>query len=685
MSEAQTWKSCILTGTSRSRGLGLRDLARLGLKKEFMDKNPIMWSPRSSQAEASQMNAFKLRFEALLGQPTSFRDYEAFCDASIQHKEKFWSLCLQELGVILEGSPDPAFVEGAEFFDAQWFPSLRLNYAENLVAGMSAQGPVLVGLTEREEIRREWTRNECLAAIASLQSILSRAGVGVGDRVAAVLPNAPETMIAMLAVTGLGATWSSCSPDFGEQGILDRFQQIEPKFLFLARDTIYAGKHFDLAQKNTAMLAKLPSVQHHHVFHTLALSNTEALNSVTPASAVPHFERLPFSHPLFIMFSSGTTGAPKCIVHGAGGTLLQLLKEHKLHCEIRPGDKVLYYTTCGWMMWNWLVSSLASGARVFCYEGSPAAPAADSLWRRVDSEGVQVFGTSAKFIASCRTQNLRISEACALPTLRLVLSTGSPLLPEDFDYFYSQVQGPSASIPLASICGGTDIISCFMLGNPLKPVRRGEIQARGLGMDVRALDENGLPVRDIQGELVCATPFPSMPVSFWNDPSRERYRKSYFTAFPGVWHHGDYIILNSEGGIVVLGRSDATLNPGGVRIGTAEIYRQAETHPLVADSLAVGRRTEDDEEIVLFLKMKNPSTQLDDTLRAEIRKRIREGASPRHVPKDIYAVADIPYTVSGKKVEIAVKRILHGQDPGNREALANPASLDLYTPFRRPT
>jgi acetoacetyl-CoA synthetase len=644
-----------------------------------MSENPLLWSPTEAESKASQMHAFQLRFAAELGLSSGFSNFEDLCNASITHKEVFWSLALKELGIVFEGDPAPAFEAGAGFVDARWFKNLRLSYAENLMLPMPEKGAVLIGHTEQPELRREWSRSEIFSAVAALQEILRKAGVSAGDRVAAVLPNAPETIIAMLAASGLGAVWSSCSPDFGEQGILDRLTQIDAKFLFLAADTIYNGKLFDLSEKNRNVLAKLPTVKAQHTFKTLAKNNLAALNiAALPKTLTPTFERHAFAHPLFIMFSSGTTGAPKCIVHGAGGVLLQVMKEHKLHCDLRAGEDLLYYTTCGWMMWNWLATALASGARVHCYEGSPAAPEADSLWGLVEREKIAVFGTSAKFIASCRTQNLTISKSYQLKALRLVLSTGSPLLPEDFDYFYSQVQAPGSRIQLASISGGTDILSCFMLGTPLKPVRRGEIQGRGLGMDVQAWDPAGRPVRGEQGELVCATPFPSMPVSFWNDEGRVRYRKSYFETFPGVWHHGDYVTLTPAGGVIVYGRSDATLNPGGVRIGTAEIYRQAETHPLVVDSLAIGRKRSDDEDIVLFVKLKEGSPPLDDQIRSEIKRRIRDGASPRHVPKEIYAVTEIPYTVSGKKVEIAVKRIVHGQDPGNREALANPASLDLY-------
>jgi acetoacetyl-CoA synthetase len=639
-----------------------------------MSSNPLVWQP--TQTQSSQISAFQKHFEEALNK--KFKNYEEFCDASIQHFEIFWKLWLQSLDLGIEGNVD--LVRNSshkEFFKNRFFPALKLNYAESLISKMPEQGPVMVGLTENPEDRREWTKSQILEGVAFLQAKLIQKGITKGDRVAALVPNTPETVIAMLAVTALGAIWSSCSPDFGDQGVLDRFEQIDPKFLFKTESVLYNGKIFDLDSKNKKIEETLSSIEGAYSLNNL-WNDLKEQSPVEFAVQKVKYDRLAFDHPLFVMFSSGTTGKPKCIVHGAGGTLLQHLKEHKLHCDLRPQEKILYYTTCGWMMWNWVVSALGAGAILYTYDGSPAAPEADSLWKIVDQEKINVFGTSAKFIASCRTQELAVQQKYKLAHTRLVLSTGSPLLPEDFDYFYKDV---APKVQLASISGGTDIISCFMLGNPLKPVLRGEIQGRGLAMDIAALNSQGQRVRNEQGELVCGTPFPSMPVSFWNDENFERYRKAYFEEYEGYWHHGDYITLTDEGGVIVYGRSDATLNPGGVRIGTAEIYRQVETHPLVADSLAVGRKKNDDEEVLLFLKFKNLEQELDEEIVKEIKKKIREGASPRHVPAQIFAVPDIPYTVSGKKVEIAVKRILQGQDPGNREALSNPDCLDFFKRF----
>jgi acetoacetyl-CoA synthetase len=651
----------------------------------------IFWTPSPADLKDSPMTKFRdlaaSRFQE------TFADYEAFCDWSIAHKENFWRLWLQNSDMILDGSLERAYLPNpsGDFFGGKWFPDTRLNYAENLMAHLPEQGPALIGLVE-DGTRKDLSARELRSQVARLAAYLRAQGIGPGDRVAAILPNAPETVVALLAATSLGAVWSSCSPDFGEQGVLDRFQQIEPNVLFTANAYLYNGKRFELAEKNARLRASLPTlkavVQFAHLGGQGQLpEGTQDFHRLVTEGLEPRieFKRLPFQSPLFVMFSSGTTGKPKCIVHGIGGTLAQVTKEHQLHAGLRAGEQLLYYTTCGWMMWNWLVTGLASGARVVCFDGSPAAPQADSLWKLVDREGIEAFGTSARFIGSCRVQSLDLKGACRFEKLRVVFSTGSPLLPEDFDYFYEQVLTPSGSVPIQSISGGTDILSCFMLGTPLKPVVRGQIQARGLGMDVQAWDGDGRPVRAQQGELVCATPFPSMPLGFFNDPGDKAYRKAYFSVFPGVWHHGDYITLTEEGGIIVHGRSDATLNPGGVRIGTAEIYRQVETHPDVQDSIAVGRRSGDDEEIVLFVKLKDPSRELDEALVKELKDRIRQGASPRHVPKFIYAVPDIPYTLSGKKVEIAVKRVLHGEDPGNREALANPQCLEAYGRYGIPS
>ncbi len=648
----------------------------------------IYWKPSEELRHSSAMSRFASFFAKKIDK--NIKDYESLCDASIQKFPQFWKEYLQFSELVYEGPLLPVQVEAPEFRNQKFFPNLKLSYPENLLRRFhDDEEIILVGLCEDSSIRREWSLAKAKKAIAAIQSKLKKAGVAKGDRVAALMPNSPEVVIAMMAATGLGAIWSSCSPDFGEKGILDRFSQIEPKFLFVSDSVIYNGKTFNLEQKNSILIKALPSLKAHHCFKQLVSNCEEAINlkgsleSASEKLSAPQFLRVEFNDPLFIMFSSGTTGTPKCIVHGVGGTLLQHSKEHQLHCDLKSQEKILYYTTCGWMMWNWVVSALLQGAKLFCYDGSPAAPNVDSMWEIADREELNVFGTSAKFIASCRNQNLEAKKKYQFKNLRLVLSTGSPLLPEDFDYFYTYVESQNP-LQLASISGGTDILSCFMLGNPLKPVVRGEIQGRGLGMDVQAWNDQGHPVVGEQGELVCCRPFPSMPTEFWNDPSGEKYQSAYFRHFPNIWHHGDYVEMRPNGGIVIYGRSDATLNPGGVRIGTAEIYRQVETHPLVADSLAVGKMIDGDEEVQLFVKLK-PANPLSDSeleeFNRDIKTRIRSGASPRHVPKKIFIVKDIPYTVSGKKVEIAIKKILHGQDPGNREALANPDSLEEYKKF----
>ena len=639
----------------------------------------INWNPSDHDLNSSQLALFRDYFSKATSQ--KFQDYESLCDATIASPDVFWKGYLDFSGIVFEGSVDPVQAEASEFFEKKFFPKLMLSYPENLLRNYDDDSKtVMVGLCEDPSMRREWNLAEIRDGIAKVQNILKDAGIQKGDRVAALMPNSPEAVVAMMAATGLGAVWSSCSPDFGEKGVLDRFSQVAPKFLFVADQVIYNGKTFDLSVKNQKLLDELPSVKGHHCFKHLESKDSAALNLPGIPGGSPEFLKVEFNHPLFIMFSSGTTGTPKCIVHGVGGTTLQHSKEHQLHCDLKPAESILYYTTCGWMMWNWVVSSLLQGATLYCYDGSPAAPAPDSMWDLVDREKIDVFGTSAKFIGGCRTQEMQLKKKYSFENLRLVMSTGSPLLPEDFDYFYKDVQS-SRPVQLASISGGTDIISCFMLGNPLKPVVRGEIQGRGLGMDVQAWSSEGKALKNIQAELVCCKPFPCMPVSFWNDENNERYRKAYFSEFKNIWHHGDYVELRDNGGIVVYGRSDATLNPGGVRIGTAEIYRQVETHSAIADSIAVGRRIAGDEEVQLFVKMKNNADELTDELIQELKVKIRTGASPRHVPRKIFKVEEIPYTVSGKKVEIAVKKVLHGEDPGNREALANPDSLDEYKQF----
>jgi acetoacetyl-CoA synthetase len=508
-------------------------------------------------------------------------------------------------------------------------------------------------------------------------------GVRPGDRVAAYMPNLPETVVAVLGSAAVGAVWSSCSPDFGVQGVLDRFGQIEPRVLVAADGYFFAGKQFDVTPRLAEILRALPSVEQTVIVPYAGTvdqavvprsrSWAEWLASAQTASL--EFEQLPFNHPLYILYSSGTTGVPKCIVHGAGGTLIQHLKEHQLHCDIRPGDRVFYFTTCGWMMWNWLISALASQATLLLYDGSPFYPDGNALFDFADDTGMTLFGTSAKFIDAVNKAGLTPGRTHRLETVRTMTSTGSPLAPESFDFVYSRIK---RDIHLASFSGGTDIVSCFVEGVPTKPVWRGEIQARGLGMSVDVFDERGRPLPiNQQGELVCTRPFPSMPLGFWNDPDGTKYHAAYFEKYPGVWRHGDYAALTEHNGVVIYGRSDAVLNPGGVRIGTAEIYRQVEQIDDVMESLVIGQRWENDERIVLFVRLKDGLT-LTSALEDQIRRRIRENASPRHVPARIVQVTEIPRTKSGKIVELAVREVVHGREIQNKDALANPEALDQF-------
>jgi acetoacetyl-CoA synthetase len=529
------------------------------------------------------------------------------------------------------------------------------------------------------------TFRELADRVARCRAALRAEGVGVGDRVAGYLPNLPETLIAMLAAASLGAVWSSCSPDFGVQGVLDRFGQIEPRVLVVADGYRYAGKELDVRPRLQPIRAGLPSVERVVVVPYLRPDESAPADTVrwdawidTAPDEPLTFARLPFDHPLYVMYSSGTTGLPKCMVHGAGGTLLQHLKEQVLHTDLAPDDRLFYFTTCGWMMWNWLMSGLATGATIVLYDGAPLAPEPAVLWDMAAAERVTVFGASAKYLALAEKAGVRPARTHDLAALRTILSTGSPLAPHSYDYVYRDVK---ADVCLSSISGGTDLISCFALGNPTAPVHRGELQARGLGMAVEVWDDDGRPIVGRPGELVCTRPFPSMPVAFWNDPDGAKYRAAYFEHFPGVWRHGDWAELTPWGGLVIHGRSDATLNPGGVRIGTAEIYRQVETLDEIVESLVVGQDVADggerDMRVVLFVRLAAGAV-LDDALRERIRRRIRDGASPHHVPKAIVAVADIPRTVSGKITELAVREVIHGRPVKNVEALANPAALELF-------
>jgi acetoacetyl-CoA synthetase len=559
---------------------------------------------------------------------------------------------------------------------AKFFPEGKLNFAENLLRSRDAN-PAIAFWGENR-VKRYLSRRQLYDLVSRLAQALKDAGVEKGDRVAGYLPNLPESTAAMLATASLGAVWSSCSPDFGVQGVLDRFGQIEPKVLFVADGYLYGGKEFDCQEKASQVLDKLPSVEECVVIDYLgapARAGTPLLEFIEPFEAGDiAFERVAFNDPLYILYSSGTTGVPKCIMHGAGGTLLQHIKEHRLHSDVKAGDRLFYFTTLGWMMWNWLVSGLASEATLLLYDGSPFVERGKVLFDMADAEGMTHFGTSAKFIDALAKTGLKPIETHRLDKLRAVLSTGSPLLPEGFDYVYQSVK---KDVCLSSISGGTDIVSCFVLGNPAGPVWRGEIQAKGLGMAVEVFDENGKPVTGEKGELVCTKPFPSMPIGFWNDADGAKYHAAYFEKYPNVWRHGDWSEVTEHGGLIIYGRSDAVLNPGGVRIGTAEIYRQVEQLEEVVESLVIGQDWEGDVRVVLFVKLRE-GLALSDALAAAIKKRIKENTTPRHVPAKILQVTDIPRTKSGKIVELAVRDIVHARSVKNLEALANPEALQYF-------
>ena len=559
---------------------------------------------------------------------------------------------------------------------AQWFPEAKLNFARNLLREPDDSDAIVFWGEDR--VKRRYTRKQLHQLMSRLQQALAAAGVGKGDRVAGYLPNLPESAAAMLATTSLGAIWSSCSPDFGVRGVLDRFGQIEPKVLFCADGYLYGGKEYDSQDRAREILAQLPTVRQCVVLDYLgakARAGTSLAEFIAPfAARAVEFERMAFNDPLYILYSSGTTGVPKCIVHGAGGTLLQHLKEHRLHSDVGPGDCVFYFTTLGWMMWNWLVSGLAAGATLLLYDGSPFVARGRILFDFADAEGMTHFGTSAKFIDAIAKRGLAPARTHKLEKLRAMLSTGSPLLPEGFDYVYRNVK---ADLCLSSISGGTDIVSCFVLGNPAAPVWRGEIQCKGLGLAVEVYDDQGRSLTGEKGELVCTRPFPAMPLGFWNDPDGARYRAAYFEKFPNVWRHGDWCEITPHGGMIIYGRSDAVLNPGGVRIGTAEIYRQVESLDEVVESIVIGQDWEGDVRVVLFVKLREGEALSEDLIN-RIKKKIRDNATPRHVPDKVLQVADIPRTKSGKIVELAVRDVVHGRPIKNLEALANPEALEHF-------
>jgi acetoacetyl-CoA synthetase len=659
------------------------------------DDDAPLWVPDPEQVKRANLTAFieHIKEQKPKG-AEAVGDFGSLYRWSVEHPEAFWPEVWRFCGVVAEERPgrDPWDQVGFGLDrmappDAErgprWFPGARLNFAENLLRYRDGH-PALVFWNEQGR-QRELSYLELNKLVADVAAALVGEGVTAGDRVAGFLPNLPETVIAMLATTSIGAIWSSCSPDFGANGVLDRFGQIQPKVLFCADGYRYAGKEIDSLARVRDVRERIPEIQ--RVVVVPYLSDRPDISKVRGAvtwadwlanNPLPRRQAAPpprfsFDHPIYIMYSSGTTGLPKCMVHGAGGTLLQHLKELVLHTDLRREDRIFYFTTCGWMMWNWLVSSLAVGATVVLYDGAPLWPAS-MLWDMAEREKITVFGTSAKYLAMTQKEGVEPARSHDLRALRAILSTGSPLASQSFDFVYQKIK---RDLHLASISGGTDIISCFALGNPIAPVWRGELQTSGLGMSVEVFDENGNPVREREGELVCTRPFPSMPVAFWADADGTKYHKAYFDFFPGVWRHGDWARLTSHDGLVILGRSDATLNPGGVRIGTAEIYRQVEAMPEVIESLVVGQEWQGDVRIVLFVRMRE-GLPLTDELVDRVKRRIRDHASPHHVPRKVVAVGDIPRTISGKITELAVRDVIHGRAVQNRDALANPAALDQF-------
>jgi acetoacetyl-CoA synthetase len=660
----------------------------------------VLWRPASAQvADANVTRFIRDSIRPLGGSARDVDDAHSLYAWSIAQPEDFWRAVWRFCGIVADdigdgrrwndvlvggdrvAPPDPVL-------GPRWFTGARLNFAENLLRRRD-DADALVLWTE-EGRRRSLSFAALARDVARFAAYLRAEGVVAGDRVAGFIPNIPEAVVAMLAASSIGAVWSSCSPDFGVAGVLDRFGQIEPTVIVTADGYRYGGKDHDSLARVREFVAQLPSVQRVVIVSHLtgaghedtrdvprAIAWSDALDA-HPGETEPAFVRLPFDHPLYVMYSSGTTGLPKCMVHGAGGTLVQHLKELVLHTDLRAGDRILYFTTTGWMMWNWLVSSLAVGATVVLYDGAPMRDGRPVLWDVVSREKVNIFGTSAKWLSLSEKSGSTPRRTHDLSAMRAILSTGSPLAESSFDYVYRDVKD---DVRLSSISGGTDIISCFALGEPTLPVHRGELQGRGYGMRVEIFDETGNSVVGQPGELVCTAPFPSMPVRFWNDPDGAKYRSAYFDSYPNVWRHGDWAEVTTHGGLVIYGRSDATLNPGGVRIGTAEIYRQVEQLPEVVESLVIGQRVPKsdglEERVVLFVRLAS-GVALDDALRERIRRHIREHATPHHVPARIVQVADIPRTISGKITELAVRDVVHGRPVKNADAMANPEALALF-------
>jgi acetoacetyl-CoA synthetase len=643
----------------------------------------LLWKPSEERIKNTNLYRFMNVINEKYRQ--NFSEYEPLYRWSIENIPDFWANLWEFAKIKSSSSYNQVVDDVRKMPGAKWFSGARLNFAENLLRYKDDHTALIFKGEDR--VDRRMTYAELYDEVASIARSLKQAGVQTGDRVVGFMPNMPETIVAMLAAASMGATWSSCSPDFGIKGVLDRFGQIKPKVLFTADGYFFKGKRLDSLERISSILKELPSIEKVLVVpYTMekpdigSIRNAVLYNDFkSPGSALPiEFQQLPFEHPLYIMYSSGTTGLPKCMVQCAGGILVHHLKELMLHADLKREDTIFYFTTCGWMMWNWLVSSLAVGATLVLYDGNPFHPGPDALWRMAQDEKITIFGTSAGYIAALQNAGAKPGKSYDLSSLKSLLSTGSPLSKEGFEYIYNEVK---SDIQLASISGGTDLNGCFALGNPMGPVYAGELQCRGLAMKVQAFDENGKPVINRQGELVCTAPFPSMPIYFWNDPDNKKYLDAYFDVYPNVWRHGDFIEINERGGVIIFGRSDATLNPGGVRMGTAEIYRQVDRIEGIEDCIVVGQNWRNDVRIILFVKMAQ-GYELTDHLKDIIKKTIRTNASPRHVPAKILAVPDIPYTHNMKKVELAVRKTIHNQPVLNKDALRNPEALADYADLK---
>ena len=641
-----------------------------------------LWEPSEQRIKDSNMYRFMQSVNQTHG--INCTDYNELYQWSIENIEAFWAEMWRFAGIKASKGYQRVIDDPTKMPGAHWFTASRLNFAENLLRYRDEKTALI--FRGEDTVRRTLTYKELYAATAKVAAALRQAGIVAGDRVVGFMPNMPESIIAMLAATSIGAIWSSCSPDFGIKGVLDRFGQTRPRILFTADGYYFKGKAIDSLAKISKIIKEIPSIE-----KIVVVPYTEEQPDLSNLPGAVHygdfssndaseieFAQLSFEHPLYIMYSSGTTGLPKCMVQSAGGVLLHQMKELLLHTDLKRDDTIFYFTTCGWMMWNWLTTSLAVGATLVLYDGNPFHPGPDALWRMAEEEKITVFGTSAGYIAALKNAGVKPDKQFNLSPLKALLSTGSPLSKEDFHFIYQEVK---TDLQLASISGGSDLNGCFALGNPIGPVYEGELQCRGLGMKVFAYDENGTPVVGKQGELVCTAPFPSMPIYFWDDQEGKKYQAAYFEGFPGVWTHGDFIEVTERGGLIMYGRSDATLNPGGVRIGTAEIYRIIEQMEEIEDSVVVGQQWQNDSRVILFVKMKS-SYDLTDELQQRIRKNIRLNASPRHVPAKILEVPDIPYTLNMKKVELAVQKMIHGREVKNKDALKNPEALDFFADIK---